>query len=55
MMLIFCFVGISAGLIAKLKTMLKLTSTNLKIDSILSINNHIHGNGNEERDTTAPK
>lgn len=33
----------------------KLTSTDLKTDSISSINSHIHGNGNEGADTTAPK
>lgn len=32
-----------------------LTTKDLKTDSIASVNNHIHGNGNEGADTTAPK
>ena len=33
----------------------KLTSTDLTTDAVASINNHVHGNGNNGADTTAPK
>lgn len=37
------------------KTTGKLTSTDLITKSITSINSHVHGNGNNGADTTAPK
>ena len=33
----------------------KLTSTDLTTDSVASVNNHVHGNGNNGANTTAPK
>lgn len=33
----------------------KLTSTDLTTDSVASVNSHVHGNGNNGADTTAPK
>lgn len=33
----------------------KLISTDLTTNSVTSVNSHIHGNGNEGADTTAPK
>ena len=33
----------------------KLTSTDLTTKSVASVNSHVHGNGNEGADTTAPK
>ena len=33
----------------------KLTATDLTTDSIATVNSHIHGNGNNGADTTAPK
>lgn len=33
----------------------KLISTDLTTNSVASVNSHIHGNGNEGADTTAPK
>lgn len=33
----------------------KLTSTDLITDSVASVNSHVHGNGNNGADTTAPK
>ena len=33
----------------------KLTSTDLTTNSITSVNTHVHGNGNNGADTTAPK
>ena len=33
----------------------KLTSTDLTTRSVASVNSHVHGNGNEGADTTAPK
>ena len=32
-----------------------LTTKDIKTDSIASVNNQVHGNGNEGADTTAPK
>lgn len=37
------------------KTTGKITSTDLTTKSITSINSHVHGNGNNGSDTTAPK
>lgn len=33
----------------------KLTATDLTTDSVASVNSHVHGNGNNGADTTAPK
>lgn len=33
----------------------KLTSTDLTTDAVASVNAHVHGNGNNGADTTAPK
>ena len=33
----------------------KLTSTDLTTKSVASVNSHVHGNGNNGADTTAPK
>lgn len=33
----------------------KLTSTDLTTNSVASVNSHVHGNGNNGADTTAPK
>ena len=33
----------------------KITSTDLTTKSVASVNSHVHGNGNEGADTTAPK
>ena len=32
----------------------KLTSTDVKTSAVASVNSHVHGNGNEGADTTAP-
>lgn len=37
------------------KYFLELTSTDLTTNSITSVNTHVHGNGNNGADTTAPK
>ena len=33
----------------------KITTTDLATDMVASINSHVHGNGNDGADTTAPK